>query len=178
MYSLVILSFSYSGPLLPVQDTGYEVEVETTFDQFTAHIASDPRSHSLDRGNMKLTFASVRILSFFFPSPGSLLHSPLSLSSLPFLSPSFSSFSHFSFLPPFSACFSSFYLRMLSFLHLIFPPFFSLFSSFPPFSISLLIFFLHLSSHLFFFFSPSLSFCFLSPLSMNRPCCRTLGSAP
>jgi pre-mRNA-processing factor 40 len=42
-----------------LKDTGYEVEVETTFDQFTAHIASDPRSDSLDRGNMKLTFASM-----------------------------------------------------------------------------------------------------------------------
>jgi pre-mRNA-processing factor 40 len=52
-----------------LKDTGYEVEVETTFDQFTAHIASDPRSDSLDRGNMKLTFASVRILSIASPAP-------------------------------------------------------------------------------------------------------------
>ena len=55
----VLISLSFFLSLCVCQDTGYEVEVETTFDQFTAHIASDPRSDTLDRGNIKLTFASV-----------------------------------------------------------------------------------------------------------------------
>ena len=146
MYSLVILSFTYSGPLLPVQDTGYEVEVETTFDQFTAHIASDPRSHSLDRGNMKLTFASVRTLSFFFPAPGSLLHSPLSL----FL------------VCPFSLLLS---LPTLIFLSCPPSPLASLLSTYVccPFSISISFFPLFsLSSHLFFPFFPYLFSFFFS----------------
>ena len=42
-----------------LQGTGYDVEVDTTFDQFVAHISADARSESLDRGNIRLTFNSV-----------------------------------------------------------------------------------------------------------------------
>ena len=51
-------TFTFTFNLI-LQETGYEVDVNTTFDQFTAHIASDPRSDSLDRGNIRLTFNSV-----------------------------------------------------------------------------------------------------------------------
>ena len=34
--------------------------MNTNFDEFSAHISSDSRSTSLDHGNIKLTYGSVR----------------------------------------------------------------------------------------------------------------------
>lgn len=43
------------------QDKGFLVEVNTSFDDFGSVISSDKRATTLDAGNIKLAFNSVRL---------------------------------------------------------------------------------------------------------------------
>jgi len=45
---------------LPFQDKSFLVEVNTTFEDFGSVISSDKRATTLDAGNIKLAFNSVR----------------------------------------------------------------------------------------------------------------------
>lgn len=54
--------------LYSCQDKGFLVEVNTGFDDFGSVISSDKRATTLDAGNIKLAFNSVRLLSYIhFP---------------------------------------------------------------------------------------------------------------
>lgn len=44
-----------------LQDKGFLVEVNTSFDDFGSVISSDKRATTLDAGNIKLAFNSVRL---------------------------------------------------------------------------------------------------------------------
>ena len=52
--------------LFHVQERGYSVDINTTFEEFSSMLTADKRSFGLDAGNIKLTFNSVsgKILIF------------------------------------------------------------------------------------------------------------------
>lgn len=47
-----------------IKDKGFLVEVNTSFDDFGSVISSDKRATTLDAGNIKLAFNSVRLYAF------------------------------------------------------------------------------------------------------------------
>jgi len=48
-----------------LQDKGFLIEVNTTFDDFSSVIADDRRANTLDTGNIKLTYNSVSTCSTY-----------------------------------------------------------------------------------------------------------------
>lgn len=64
------MCFSNVFFLLPLpQDKGFLVEVNTSFDDFGSVISSDKRATTLDAGNIKLAFNSVRLQLYSFTCP-------------------------------------------------------------------------------------------------------------
>lgn len=59
MVVFILLTLS---PLSSTQDKNFLVEVNTSFEDFGTVISSDKRATTLDAGNIKLAFNSVRAL--------------------------------------------------------------------------------------------------------------------
>lgn len=49
-----------------MQDKSFPVEINTNFEDFGSVISSDKRATTLDAGNIKLAFNSVRLSKLYF----------------------------------------------------------------------------------------------------------------
>lgn len=64
---LFSMSFYYVFfPSAVTQDKSFPVEINTNFEDFGSVISSDKRATTLDAGNIKLAFNSVRLSKLYF----------------------------------------------------------------------------------------------------------------